>query len=133
MLDRDNTNRSYLFGRLLGIYELIEKSRNNSKGRAKDELKRITNAERYWTAYANRPASLMRNLEDKIYPYSEYLKINEAGLWSKLEKEREEIIALLTSSLETTGFNKPLDYRFIFGYYAEKKYFYTPKDESEDA
>lgn len=133
MLDRDNTNRSYLFGRLLGIYELIEKSRNNSKGRAKDELKRITNAERYWTAYANRPASLMRNLEDKIYPYSEYLKINEAGLWSKLEKEREEIIALLTSSLETTDFNKPLDYRFIFGYYAEKKYFYTPKDESEDA
>lgn len=133
MLDRDNKERSYLFGRLLAIFELLEKARYDSKKIDNDDNKRITNAERYWTAYTNKPASLMKNLWDKVMPYAEYLQIHEPGLYHKFEKERQEIISFLDESLSHPDFSKPLDYRFIFGYYAEKKYCLTktPK-ESED-
>ncbi|WP_203269271.1 type I-C CRISPR-associated protein Cas8c/Csd1 [Streptococcus uberis] len=131
MLDRENNNRSYLFGRLLAIYELIEAQRYALDGGSQD---RITNAERYWTAYTGQPAKLMTLLENKIKPYEEVLKLNRPGIWYKLEKEREEIIQLLAPVFQMREFNDSLDYRFIFGYYAEKKFYYTRtvKTESEE-
>lgn len=122
MLDRENNNRSYLFGRLLAIYELIEAQRYALDGGSQD---RITNAERYWTAYTGQPAKLMTLLENKIKPYEEVLKLNRPGIWYKLEKEREEIIQLLSPVFQMREFNDSLDYRFIFGYYSEKKFYYT--------
>lgn len=125
MLDHTNQNRSYLFGRLLAIFELIETLRykldNSDSGR-------ITNAERYWTAYTGQPTKLMMLLENKIKPYEETLKLNSRGPWSKLNKEKEEIMQLLTPLLETESMEKPLDYQFIFGYYAEKKFYYTKQE-----
>ncbi|MGT2933101.1 type I-C CRISPR-associated protein Cas8c/Csd1 [Streptococcus catagoni] len=125
MLDHTNQNRSYLFGRLLAIFELIETLRykldNSDSGR-------ITNAERYWTAYTGQPTKLMMLLENKIKPYEETLKLNSRGSWSKLNKEKEEIMQLLTPLLETESIEKPLDYRFMFGYYAEKKFYYTKQE-----
>lgn len=97
---------------------------------------RITNAERYWTAYTGQPTKLMMLLENKIKPYEEPLKLNRRGSWMKLEKEKEEILELLNPLLETETMEKPLDYRFIFGYYAEKNYYYTKQNtevtESEE-
>lgn len=122
MLDRENDDRSYLFGRLLAIYELIEAQRYAMDGGSQD---RITNAERYWTAYTGQPAKLMTLLENKVKPYEEVLKLNRPGIWHKLEKEREEIIDLLTPAFTSKDFTDALDYKFIFGYYAEKKFFYT--------
>lgn len=133
MLDRENNDRSYLFGRLLAIYELIEAQRYALDGGSQD---RITNAERYWTAYTGQPAKLMTLLENKVKPYEEVLKLNRPGIWYKLEKEREEIIQLLTPVFPMREFNDALNYRFIFGYYAEKKYYYTKQNtevtESEE-
>ncbi len=125
MLDHTNQNRSYLFGRLLAIFELIETMRykldNSDSGR-------VTNAERYWTAYTGQPTKIMMLLENKIKPYEETLKLNSRGSWSKLNKEKEEIMQLLTPLLETETMEKPLDYRFMFGYYAEKKFYYTKQE-----
>ncbi|HER8641819.1 TPA: type I-C CRISPR-associated protein Cas8c/Csd1 [Streptococcus pyogenes] len=133
MLDHTNQNRSYLFGRLLAIFELIETLRYGLDGNNND---RITNAERYWTAYTGQPTKLMMLLENKIKPYEEPLKLNRRGSWMKLEKEKEEILELLNPLLETETMEKPLDYRFIFGYYAEKNYYYTKQNtevtESEE-
>ncbi|MGT2844368.1 type I-C CRISPR-associated protein Cas8c/Csd1 [Streptococcus hongkongensis] len=125
MLDHTNQNRSYLFGRLLAIFELIETLRYKLDG---GDSGRITNAERYWTAYTSQPTKLMMLLENKIKPYEETLKLNSKGSWSKLNKEKEEIMQLLTPFLETESIEKPLDYRFMFGYYAEKKFYYTKQE-----
>ena len=43
MVDHENTNRSYLFGRLLAIFELMEAQRYRIEG---GNQERITNAER---------------------------------------------------------------------------------------
>lgn len=128
MLDHENKDRSYLFGRLLAIFELLELQRYQLDGSKND---RITNAERYWTAYTSQPAKLMMNLTNKIKPYEEAVKLNSPGIFNKLEKEREEIMVLLGPLMQERGINDPLDYRFIFGYYAEKQYFYTKQEKIE--
>ena len=128
MLDHENKNRSYLFGRLLAIFELLELQRYQLDG---SKNNRITNAERYWSAYTSQPAKLMMNLTNKIRPYEEAVKLNSPGIFKKLDKEREEIMDSLSPLMQDRGINDPLDYRFIFGYYAEKKYFYTKQEKTE--
>lgn len=128
MVDHENTNRSYLFGRLLAIFELMEAQRYRIEG---GNQERITNAERYWNAYTSQPAKLMMNLANKIKPYEETVKLNSRGIYNKLEKERQEIISLLSPLMTNKDINDPLDYQFIFGYYSEKQYFYTKKEKNE--
>ena len=128
MVDHENTNRSYLFGRLLAIFELMESQRYRIEG---SNQERITNAERYWNAYTSQPAKLMMNLANKIKPYEETVKLNSRGIYNKLEKERQEILSLLSPLMTNKDINDPLDYQFIFGYYSEKQYFYTKKEKNE--
>lgn len=40
-------------------------------------------------------------------------------------------MGLLGPLMQERGINDPLDYRFIFGYYAEKQYFYTKQEKTE--
>ena len=129
MLDHQETDRSYLFGRLLAIYELFEAQRYALDGSSQE---RITNAERYWNAYTGQPAKMMNHLENKIKPYEEVLKLNRPGIWHKLEKERKEIIRLLTPLYANKEFTQPLDYKFIFGYYAEKQFYYTKQTKENE-
>lgn len=134
MLDHEETDRSYLFGRLLAVYELIEEVHNSSKNPKLDKKDvRVTNAERYWTAYSNQPATIMKVLDGKVRYCIDYLKTNETGYWMKLDNELKEIIQLLSPIMMDKSVNQPLDYKFIFGYYAEKKYYYTKQGkESEE-
>ena len=129
MLDHQETDRSYLFGRLLAIYELFEAQRYALDGSSQE---RITNAESYWNAYTGQPAKMMHHLENKIKPYEEVLKLNRPGIWHKLEKERKEIIQLLTPLYGNKDFTQPLDYKFIFGYYAEKQFYYTKQTKENE-
>lgn len=129
MLDHQETDRSYLFGRLLAIYELFEAQRYALDGSSQE---RITNAERYWNAYTGQPAKMMNHLENKIKPYEEVLKLNRPGIWHKLEKERKGIIQLLTPLYANKEFTQPLDYKFIFGYYAEKQFYYTKQTKENE-
>lgn len=133
MLDHENTNRSYLFGRLLAIFELMELKKYEIENPNKDkkESNRITNAERYWNAYTSQPAKLMMNLTNKIKPYEEAVKLNAHGIFHKLDKERAEIVQLLSPLMAKKDINDPLDYQFIFGYYAEKQFFYTKQEKNE--
>ncbi|MGX9844497.1 type I-C CRISPR-associated protein Cas8c/Csd1 [Streptococcus iniae] len=130
MLDHENKDRSYLFGRLLAIYELLESRRYFIDGGSQE---RITNAERYWTAFTGQPAKMMGLLENKIRPYRDILKIKRPGLLRKLEIEKEEIMALLTPQFMDKDFGQALEYKFIFGYYAQKRVFESKQEkESEE-
>ena len=129
MLDENNTNRSYLFGRLLAILERIEDATYTAKT---DGNKRVTNAQKFWTAYSNKPATYMQTLLTKTRYYEQTLLNSNYGLTQKLLKEKDKIITGIHDNyLNSKELNQPLDYHFIFGYYAEKNYIFT-KYESED-
>lgn len=129
MLDENNTNRSYLFGRLLAVFERIEDATYTS---GKDGTKRVTNAQKFWTSYSNKPATYMQTLLEKTQYYEQTLSNSHYGLAQKLKKEKEKIItAIHDHYLDSKELNQPLDYHFIFGYYAETNYIFT-KHESEE-
>lgn len=131
MLDRENKNRSYLFGRLLAILDQIEAMTYNTDKTDK-ENKRVTNAQKFWTSYTNHPATTMKTLIDKTKNYEKTLLNSKPGLLIKLNKEKTEIINLLSVYLaDKNEVNKPLDYQFIFGYYAEMQFIFTKKENSE--
>lgn len=129
MLDENNTNRSYLFGRLLAVFERIEDATYTS---GKDGTKRVTNAQKFWTSYSNKPATYMQTLLEKTQYYEQTLSNSHYGLAQKLKKEKDKIItAIHDHYLDSKELNQPLDYHFIFGYYAETNYIFT-KHESEE-
>lgn len=131
MLDNKETDRSYLFGRLLAVYREMEASVRRQDG-AKDFT---TNAERYWAQYLNSPARMMVVLRNRAEPYRVRLsKLGLGGLRVRYEKAESEILRMLNDShdLSPMTFNKPLDYRFIFGYEAQREEFFTKKEKTQE-
>jgi CRISPR-associated protein Cas8c/Csd1, subtype I-C/DVULG len=130
MLDINEQNRSYLFGRLLAVYEKLEQDVINSRG-TDDKDRRATNAERLWSAYTKMPVRTLKILEDKVRPYRERLiKSNYSGF-----KYYDNIITDIMGRLrERENYeqekNRALDEEFVFGYYAQKQYFYSKKENS---
>lgn len=123
MLKQEVTNRSYLFGRLLAIYEMIE-SATYSLG----EQDRVTNAEKYWTAYIQNPKTTMLVLERNTNSYKNKLQSNptKRGLAIKYDREKNIICSLLDQHyFGTVEENKALSADFLYGYYAEKNYLFS--------
>ena len=130
MLDKENNNCSYLYGRLLAIYDLIEQNTFVKENQNKD--KRLTNAQNYWTVYNRTPATTMKLLENKVKPYEKKLRVSKPGLFYKLEKEKSEIINKLHDFAYSEQLaDKSLDFDFIFGYQAEIDFVYTKKEKEE--
>lgn len=128
VLDKNNINRSYLFGRLLAIFERMERATYSKP----DDTDRVTNAQKFWTTYTNKPATTMKTLIERSLPYVKSLRKTSPGLLWKFENEQQEIIGQLNEHyLNSKELNKPLDYHFIFGYYAETQFLFT-KNESEE-
>lgn len=123
MVDKKNISRSYLFGRLLALYEITESRTFNR------DTQRVTNAEKFWTSYTNNPENIMQTLEEKIKPYEQKLQNSHPGLATKIQKEKREIITLLDEHSTEKDANKRLTYQFIYGYYSEIKFIYTKKEE----
>lgn len=135
MLDRKETDRSYLFGRLLAIYEKTEAFTYN-----KDD-ERITNAEKLWSSYLNKPATMSMRLSDLIKPYDFKLHANEKTreIRNILKREAGDVIDLIGENYKFNGVetNKPLNSGFLFGYQAQIKeldYLYrrTTKESEEE-
>ncbi len=126
MLDREYTNRSYLYGRLLAVFERIEAATFGA-----DE-KRLTNAQKFWTSYTNQPAIFMETLIRKTSVYKRSLLQSNYHLFIKLDKEQSEIIQKINDNYYLSSeVNNPLDYNFIFGYYAENGYIFSKKESEE--
>jgi len=129
MLDRENSDRSYLYGRLLAILDQTEATTYTKSDSGKQ---RITNAQKFWTSYTNHPAKTMQTLIEKTKSYEKALKNSNPGFLFKLNKEKQEIINMLSDHyLDTRDINKALDYHFIFGYYAETQFLFTKTEKSE--
>lgn len=144
LLDTDKQDRSYLYGRMLSVYEKLEQDAlrvrateneigQDDKEKSATNEKLITNAERLWTAYTKMPARTLLILENKIRPYKERLKKNNYPTALYYDMLTTDIMNRLS---ELDNFeqerNKPLTEEFIFGYYAQKQKLYQKNSKKQD-
>lgn len=141
MRPAEKQSYSYLYGRLLAIYEMTEASlysmdakeanaANPTGGETKKSNYRLTNAERLWTAYVNAPFSTLKLLDTKTKVYERKLKTDHPGMLVKLQKQKDEIFRLLDPIQEKVqNPNKALDSEFIFGYQAQKAALYAKEEK----
>lgn len=110
-LDRNETDRSYLFGRLLALYEKLERATFSEE----DRTKRETNSERYREVFVQRPGYGLATFEKKIQPYKKKLRISNFGLLNYFDREIGEVMGKLGK--ENLANNERLDEKYILGYY----------------
>lgn len=129
MLDRDNLDRSYLYGRLLAVYEMIERltfdaaKYGDGEKTKKSEAIRLTNADRYWTSFTKNPAKITEILDNKTKTYLNKLQTTNPGFAKLLEREKADIfIKFGELDISEKEDNKALSSRFLYGYYAEKRF-----------
>lgn len=119
-LDKENTDRDYLFGRLLAIADVLERS---ALGR---EETRATNAIRYMNAFSNHPERTWKTLQDSLQPYQARLG-TRANYLSGLIDE-------VASKIRVEDFNnRPLTGKYLLGFYSQRHELYQKKDKNKPA
>ncbi len=110
-LDTNETDRSYLFGRLLALTEKVENVATNYAGQ--------TNAERLFTRFTMRPGQTFFTLQKQLAPYFDKLYgQGKAGLANYFKNEIAEVLDKM--SKEDLASNKAVDEMFILGYYGQR-------------
>ena len=123
-LDRQCKDRSYLFGRLLAVYEKTEQTAMYGT----PDSGRETNAMRYQTAFVQRPMHTWNVLEKALNPYYAKLK---TGSMIYYKNEISEIVNGL-SECNVKELNLPLEAAYLLGYYLERLELNTKTLKSEE-
>lgn len=115
-LNEESTDRSYLFGRLLAVADVLERSALDR------EEKRATNAIRYMNSFSKQPARTWLTLQSSLQPYQAKLGV-KATYYTKLiddiaDKFKEEDFS-----------NVPLTEKYLLGLYSQRKSLYTKKEK----
>lgn len=109
-LNKESMDRDYLFGRLLAVTHQLENYVNFKSGNNGRE----TNAMKYWSTYAQKPARTYKTVREKLQPYISKLKTGSRNYYQALA---EEIFEKLE---ETNAFNnEPLKENYLLGYYSQ--------------
>ena len=120
MLDKENTNQGYLYGRLFAVLDKIQEEANNQH----------SIRERYMNAASSTPAAVFSTILNLSTPHVENLK-NE-GRRVFFEKLKQEII----SKIDADGFKAQLDLqdqgRFFIGYYHQRQDFFMKNEENNN-
>ncbi|MHB8063582.1 MAG: type I-C CRISPR-associated protein Cas8c/Csd1 [Ruminiclostridium sp.] len=117
-LDENQTDRSYLFGRMLAIAQQIEAWALNSVGEKRD-----TNAERLMHQYKIHPYKTWGILTDKLKPYISRLGGKGTSLVELMTKVNSMIPYEKFTSL------KQLEDSYILGYYCQRQVFLDEKNQ----
>ncbi len=126
-LDRENNDRSYLFGRALAYAERIESYANYLA-----EEKRVPNARKYRSKFRTQPARTWAIIDDKLEPYIERLyKTNKSGLVMKWYSELQDIISRLSENEFMDS--RALDPKYLLGYAAQMTEFGIKKQTELDS
>lgn len=122
-LDKECSSRSYLFGRLLAIAEVAEKST------FKTGEDRATNAERYFEKFSNSPAAVWKVISQRLSPYFNRMSRGEKIYYQRLIDE-------VMDKFDRGDFNdnSKLAPEFLLAYSCQRKELYTKKqnDNSEE-
>lgn len=124
-LQEMNTNRSYLFGRLLAIVDVFEERQLKAS-----DINRQTNALRYMTAYSTKPAAVYKTIFTQLQPYfSKASTQGTDGKWNNNDFVQKKIGDVMNQFIEGDFNNNPLDEQFILGYYNQRSFEFTKKGE----
>lgn len=118
-LDLENNSRDYLFGRLLGVAEVLERNELKSRGE-----KRATNAMRYLNAFSQHPARVWQTIRRQLHPY-QVRQGEKIWYYNKLIRQIED------SMKEGYMTNDALGPKFLLGYSSQIEDLYTKKEEKE--
>ncbi|MFR9711522.1 type I-C CRISPR-associated protein Cas8c/Csd1 [Paenibacillus sp. MB22_1] len=115
-LNTESRERSYLFGRLLAVADVLERG-----ALGKDET-RSTNAIRYMNSYAQNPGRTWKTIQASLQPYQVKLG-TKATYLSKLIDE-------IADQFEEGDFNNlPLTEQYLLGFYSQRRELYKKKEE----
>lgn len=121
-LDKTITDRSYLFGRLLAVADVLE------RGALGKEETRATNAIRYMNSFSQKPSRTWMTLQASLQPYQARLG-TKANYLSKIIDEISDQFAVEDFN------NKPLSEKYLLGFYSQRRELYKKKEiniESEE-
>lgn len=118
-LQEDMKKRDYLFGRLLGVAEVMERRLLENR-----KEKRATNATRYFNAFSQHPARTWLVIRRQLQPY--FMRL---GAYGKDYAELMQTIEQQIAPKEMT--NQPLDPVFLIGYSSQIQDMYKKKEEIE--
>lgn len=113
-LDPNRTSRDYLYGRLLAVAEVLEKSALELA----DE-NRSTTAERYMQQFAERPYKTWRIIEPSLKPYMDRLQSNAPRLKFWFKDKLDEIQCLFNP--DDFMRNESLSGEFLLGYHCQRR------------
>lgn len=120
-LDKENKDRSYLFGRLLAIYEKIENDVLNHQ-----ERDRETNAIRLQSSFVNFPMRTWQSLESSVVPYLQKLPYGLRIMYKNM-------IAEIVGMMEDDGnLNGRLSETYLLGYYLQRESLYSSKEKTNE-
>lgn len=122
VLQKDITNRDYLFGRWLAAAHLLEEV---ALKKANKDL-RETNAMRYFSTYVQRPFTTLNEIAMRIQPYKEKLKLTHPGLVIFYENVMDEILA--TFNYEDFD-DRPLSGRVHLGFANQRVAIFTKRED----
>ena len=122
-LQKESTDRSYLFGRLLAVADQMEGQVLFHDG----EQKRETNARKFWSTYVRKPAKTWAVIYDKLLPYINRLSGGSKNYYSKLLEE-------ILGKLEDTGayHNEMLNENYLLGYYSQYEALRKKEDKENE-
>lgn len=114
-LEKEKTDRSYQFGRLLAVAERIEDTAVYQKTNGGEGSHKTTNAVKNWNAFIIKPASTFGKIYQKIMPYMTKLSDGTQFYYKNLFGEIIEKIE------KAGGFNDDkLKYSYLAGYYLQR-------------
>ncbi len=118
-LDTKNSDRDYLFGRLLAVADVLER---NALGK---EENRPTNALRYMNAFSRHPARTWATIQRNLQPYQ--MKLREKGIYYT------KLIDEIGAQMGIQDFTDiPLTGKYLLGYYSQRQALYSKKEKNEE-
>jgi len=126
-LDRTNTSRDYLYGRLLAIAERIEDVALRAA-----KVERPTTASRLMQRFSDKPFATWPTIYKQLDPYMRQLKTSRQGFLTNMEKEVDEVMSLFDANEFKS--EKSLSGEFLLGFHAERLFLKSKsRARSEDA
>jgi CRISPR-associated protein Csd1 len=123
-LEKERTDRDYLYGRLLAVAEHLEEIALNV---AKEP--RETTAARLMQRFSDFPFSTWRTIESSLVPYKSRLSANRPGFLVNMKKLLDEIHAMfLPGDFENNG---RLSGSYLLGYHCQRLELKTKKTNEE--
>jgi CRISPR-associated protein Csd1 len=124
-LDPERTTRSYLYGRLLAVADVLEQAALSR------EENRPTNAARMMQRFSTRPYDTWPTIYQRLEPYIRKLKRDKPGLLHRYDSELDAIKNLFQPSDFIS--DAKLDGEYLLGYHCQRASLYTKKANESDA